>query len=235
MKGLFSPERLFVKLETIIWDMDGTLADSTALHYAAWKAIMAGHGIDYRLELFLTGYGRNNFEILAEQFPGFSSVKIGEVSEEKEHAFRRLLQPGSLALLPGVAEWLQDCHQLGLRQVVGSSAPMANIAAMLHVLGVADYFQAILSGYRVPRGKPDPLLFLRCAAAMESDPGACLVIEDSIYGIEAAQRAGMPSIAVGALARSEAIQPYLQGRQPACTAVAALTELAPQQILSFIL
>lgn len=222
-----------MKLQTIIWDLDGTLTDSTALHYQAWQATMTGHGIDYSLELFLSSYGRNNFEILAEQFPGFSPAKISEVSEEKEHAFRRLLQPGSLALLPGVGRWLQACHQLGLRQVIGSSAPMANITAMLHVLDAADYFQAILSGYRVPRGKPDPLLFLRCAGAVESPPGACLVIEDSIYGIEAAQRAGMPSIAVGSLAGAAVLQPYVQTEQPPCIATATLTDLAPQQVLSF--
>ena len=224
-----------MKLETVIWDLDGTLTDSTALHYQAWQAIMADLGIDYSLELFLSGYGRNNFDILAEQFPGFSSVKIGRVSQEKEQGFRRLLLPGSLALLPGVAQWLEDCHQLGLRQVVGSSAPMANIVAMLQVLDIADYFQAILSGYRVPRGKPDPLLFLRCAAAVDSTPDACLVIEDSIYGIEAAHRAGMPSIAVGPLAGAATLQPYLQTEQPPCMAVAKLTELTPQQVFSFTL
>jgi HAD superfamily hydrolase (TIGR01509 family) len=221
-----------VKLETIIWDLDGTLTDSTALHYRAWQTTMAAHGVNYSYELFLAGYGRNNFEILAEQTPGFSSAKIGAVSEEKEHAFRRLLHPGALTLLPGVAEWLHYCQQLGLRQVIGSSAPMANIVAMLHVLEVADCFQTILSGYRVPRGKPDPLLFLRCAASVESQPGACLVIEDSIYGIEAAYRAGMPSIAVGSLTQTEAILSYVQADRPGCRLTATLAELAPKQFFS---
>lgn len=193
---------------------------------------MLAHGIDYREEQFLAGFGRNNFEILAEQMPGFSSAKISAVSEQKEDAFRRLLQPGSLALLPGVADWLQQCQELGLCQVIGSSAPMANIVAMLNVLGVADCFHAILSGYRVPRGKPDPLLFFRCAASVESAPAACLVIEDSIHGVEAARRAGMASIAVGPLASDGAILPYVHAAQPPCLAVATLADLTPEQIVS---
>ena len=221
-----------MKLEAVIWDLDGTLTDSTALHYGAWKEIMAAQGIDYSLELFLSGYGRNNFEILAEQVPSFSPAKIAEVSEEKEQVYRRLLQPGALALLPGVADWLQQCRELGLRQVVGSSAPMANITAMLHVLGVSDYFHTLLSGYRVPRGKPDPLLFLRCAASVDAAPAACLVVEDSIYGIEAARRAGMRSVAVGALAHSDAIQPYIQSNELRCLAAATLAELSPQTVFS---
>lgn len=221
-----------MKFETIIWDLDGTLTDSTPLHYQAWQATMAAHGVDYSYELFLSGYGRNNFEILAEQKPYFSSAKISEVSEEKEDTFRRLLQPGALTLLPGVKEWLQECHEFGLRQVLGSSAPMANIAAMLHVLQIADFFQAVLSGYRVPRGKPDPLLFLRCAAAVDSAPASCLVVEDSIYGIEAAHRAGMRSIAAGPLAISNAILPYIQGNQAGCVAVASLADVTPYQMFS---
>lgn len=222
-----------MKFETVIWDLDGTLTDSTPLHYIAWKAIMAAESVDYSYELFLAGYGRNNFEILAEQVPHFSSAKMSLVSEEKEDAFRRLLQPGSLALLPGVKEWLQGCQELGLRQVLGSSAPMANIVAMLQVLQIADFFQAVLSGYRVPRGKPDPLLFLRCAGSVESAPAACLVVEDSIYGIEAAHRAGMCSIAAGPLATSSAILPYVHGNQPGCVAVSSLAEVTPHRLLAW--
>lgn len=219
-----------MQLEAVIWDLDGTLTDSSTLHYQAWRETMAGHGVEYSRELFLQGFGRNNFEILAEQAPTFSPAKINHVSEEKERAYRRLLQPGALELLPGVEGWLQFCRQLGLSQVVGSSAPMANITAMLHALEAADYFHAVLSGYRIPRGKPDPLLFMRCAASVDAQPAACLVVEDSIYGIEAAHRAGMSSLAVGSLACSPALAPYLEMQEPRCRAVATLADLAPQMI-----
>ena len=194
---------------------------------------MADHGVDYTRELFLHGFGRNNFEILAEQMPDFTSAKISQVSEEKEAAYRHLLHPGSLGLLPGVEEWLSHFHMLGLPQAIGSSAPMANITAMIHVLDVGDLFHALLSGYRLPRGKPDPLLFLRCAASVEAHPAACLVIEDTIHGIEAAQRAGMASIAVGPVASSEAIKPYLRAEWPLCQAVGTLADLAFEPLLSW--
>ncbi len=220
-----------MKLAAVIWDMDGTLTDSAALHFQAWQATMAEHGIVYSWDLFALGFGRNNFEILSEQMPHFSSAKISEVSEAKESAYRRLLLPGSLALLPGVGPWLQELHRLGMHQVVGSSAPMANIVDMVHILGIADRFHAILSGYRLPRGKPDPLLFLRCAAAADAAPAACLVIEDSIYGVQAAQRAGMPSIVIGPLARDSAIQPYVENAWPPCLAAESLAEIKLGQVL----
>lgn len=222
-----------MKLQAVIWDLDGTITDSATLHFGAWRETMADHGVDYTRELFLHGFGRNNFEILAEQMPDFTSAKISQVSEEKEAAYRRLLHPGALELLPGVGEWLAHFQALGLPQAIGSSAPMANIIAMIHVLGVGDRFHALLSGYRLPRGKPDPLLFLRCAAAVEVAPEACLVIEDTIHGIEAAQRAGMASIVVGPVAKSAAIEPYVRTEWPPCLAAVTLADLALEPILSW--
>jgi HAD superfamily hydrolase (TIGR01509 family) len=221
-----------VKLACVIWDLDGTLSDSAALHFRAWVETMALYGVEYTHELFGASFGRNNFEILSEQMPHFSSAKISQVSEEKETAYRQLLEPGALELLPAVEQWLAAFAALGLPQVIGSSAPMANIVAMLDVLGIGDSFHAILSGYRLPRGKPDPLLFLRCAKAVEVPPEACLVIEDSIHGIEAAQRAGMPCIAVGPITRGEALAPFLRGGGPRCLATETLADVSLERIVS---
>jgi HAD superfamily hydrolase (TIGR01509 family) len=222
-----------MRLEAVIWDMDGTLCDSAALHYEAWHATMTAQGIEYTQEMFVTGFGRNNFEILAEQAPHFSPVRMNQVSLEKEVAYRRLLATGALTLLPGVEPWLQHFQELGISQVIGSSAPMANIVDMVHVLGIADCFHAILSGYRLPRGKPDPLLFLRCADAVEAPRDACLVIEDSIHGIEAAYRAGMPCVAVGPVTQTEAIEPYIRENWPPCRAVKTLAELSIEAIFAW--
>jgi HAD superfamily hydrolase (TIGR01509 family) len=213
--------------------MDGTICDSAALHYRAWQATMAGHGVNYTKEMLLEGFGRNNFEILAEQMPDFSPAKINQVSVEKEAAYRRLLLPGALELLPGVAQWLDHFQALGLSQVIGSSAPMANIVDMVHVLGIADFFHAMLSGARLPRGKPDPLLFLRCADAVEAPRDACLVIEDSIHGIEAAHRAGMPCIAVGPVTQTEAVAPYVQAAWPPCLAAQTLAATQFEAIVAW--
>jgi len=219
-----------VKLTTVIWDLDGTLTDTEQLHFQAWRQTMAKRGIDYPFERFAEGFGRNNLEILAEQLPNLSAATALELSEEKELAYRLLLKPGAIESMAGTLAWLEQFHALQLSQIVGSSAPMANIVAMIDVLAIGDYFHGMLSGYRVPRGKPDPLLFLRCAAAAEVAPGACLVIEDSIYGIEAAHRAGMPSIAVGKLARTALVQPYVQSTQPPCLAIDSLDHVTMEQI-----
>ena len=82
-----------------------------------------------------------------------------------------------------------------LRQAVASSAPQANINAVLDELGVRAFFQAEAAGATI-KGKPDPAVFLLAANLLRVEPVHCLVIEDAVAGVEAARRAGMKCIAV---------------------------------------
>ena len=214
-------------IKAVLWDLDGTLADSAALHYQAWQTLMDRYAIPFTYQMFIDDFGRNNAEILTKHFDATDPATIQRVSHEKEADFRALLAPGALQLLPGVLDWLNNFRRLGLPQVIGSSGPMANIAAMVRALNIGDYFLALVSGTHLPKGKPDPAIFLRCAAVAGVDPAACLVIEDSIHGIEAAQRAGMRSVAVGALADSDALRKLLANvAAPRCIALASLDQVS---------
>ena len=88
---------------------------------------------------------------------------------------------------------------------IASSAPDANIQALVKELGLQDYFAAILSGSEMP-GKPDPAVFLAAARRLEFPPERCVVVEDSIAGVKAARRAGMKCIAVTTTNPGEALQ-----------------------------
>ena len=214
-------------IKAVLWDLDGTLADSAALHYQAWQTLMDRYAIPFTYQMFIDDFGRNNAEILTKHFDATDPATIQRVSHEKEADFRALLAPDALQLLPGVLDWLNNFRRLGLPQVIGSSGPMANIAAMVRALNIGDYFLALVSGTHLPKGKPDPAIFLRCAAVAGVDPAACLVIEDSIHGIEAAQRAGMRSVAVGALADSDALRKLLANvAAPRCIALASLDQVS---------
>ena len=108
---------------------------------------------------------------------------------------------------------------------------MANIVTIVEALGIGDHFYALLTGIRLPEGKPHPAIFLNLAAALEAEPDGCIVVEDSIHGIEAARRAGMASIAVGALSKSARLGETLDRHPgPPCLRVATLADLTWAQI-----
>jgi HAD superfamily hydrolase (TIGR01509 family) len=198
-------------MRTVLWDMDGTIADTEELHFLAWQQTMEKIGVEYPYAAFLADFGKNNREILRRELGEHTAAeRIVEVSRAKERIFRDLVREHGVQLLPGVAHWLKELHGAGVRQVVSSSGAMANIATLVAHLEIGDSFQALMSGYGLPRGKPHPAIFLNSAAAVGVTPAHCIVIEDSLAGIESARRAGMASIVVGKLASDDALHTLMQ-------------------------
>lgn len=218
-------------MRTVLWDMDGTIADSEQVHFQAWQITLRQHGVTYTFAEFIADFGRSNGELL----PALLNVETGaelvqEVSREKEASFRQLAREQGLQPLPGVTDWLERFRIEGIQQVVSSSGPMANIAAQVDILDIGDYFLALMSGAKLPKSKPDPAIFLNSAVAVRSQPYECIVVEDSIHGVEGARRAGMGSIAVGKVARSMELDQLLgSALGPGCVAVDTMQEVSWQE------
>lgn len=182
-------------LHGIIWDMDGVLVDTGEEHYLSWAEALAPAGIPFSRELFRAIFGMNNqgsLEYLTGRKP--EPAFVARISEQKEIRFRELMR-GRARPLPGVLHWLERFRQLGYQQAIATSAPHANIAVLIDELQIRPYFEAIVSGFDMP-AKPDPAVFLKAAAQLGLGPGVCVVIEDSIAGVQGARRAGMKCIAV---------------------------------------
>ncbi|MEZ4634257.1 MAG: HAD family phosphatase [Caldilineaceae bacterium] len=210
----------------VLWDLDGTIADTADLHFLSWQEVLGEIGVAHTRAEFERGFGRSNPSILAELLPDRSVAEHQRIATRKEDAFRQSLH-GAVKLLPGVTAWMDVFREDGVTQVVCSSAPMANISSMVTQLGVADYFLSLVSGVHVPRGKPAPDLFLRGAAVAGKEPVTCLVIEDSLHGVEAAAAAGMRCVVVGALARQYA---SLAGLFPRPEHLVAVEDLSKRRL-----
>ena len=184
-------------MKAVLWDLDGTLVDSAAYHWIAWRDTLAAEGVAITYGQFLESFGQKNDRILRGWLPATPSAEtIQRIGDGKEAEYRRLAVAHGLRPLPGAAEWVKRLHQAGWRQAIASSAPRENVAVMLQALGLERYFDAITSAEDVTAGKPDPQVFLAAASRLGVEASRCVVVEDAAAGIEAARRAGMRSIGV---------------------------------------
>jgi beta-phosphoglucomutase len=205
------------EIGAVLWDLDGTLIDSEQYHWLAWRDTMAAEGVPLTHPQFLKTFGLRNDAIIPQWIPGATNEQIDRIADDKERLYRRLVREGGLAPLPGAAEWTQRLSNEGWRQAIASSAPRENIDAVLAVIGLGSVFQAVVSAEDVTLGKPDPQVFLTAASRLSSAPARSIVVEDAPAGVEAARRAGMPSIGVSRNGT----------RLPADLAVESLADLPP--------
>jgi len=181
----------------VIWDLDGTLIDSSRLHWEAWQEVTAVENIPLTYEQYVADFGKRNDEILRGRMGAdLSDEFIARVSLAKEEVYRDLIRTKGLELLPGARHWLERLKAEGWLQALATSAPRGNIDAAFAALGIGEYFDVAISSEEVRAGKPEPDVFLAAAAKMGVAPRDCIVIEDAPAGIEAARRAGMKSVGV---------------------------------------
>lgn len=181
----------------VLWDMDGTLVDTAALHFAAWKECCQNQGRDFTKADFQATFGRRNPEILRFLLGDhLTDAEVAELGETKEQIYRSQARKEGIDLLPGARELLEAARQHGARQAIGSSAPRANLDLILELTRIGEFLDCTVGMEDTTRGKPDPQVFLIGAEKLGVAPARCVVMEDAVAGIEAATAGGMRSVAV---------------------------------------
>jgi beta-phosphoglucomutase len=180
----------------VIWDLDGTLVNTSELHLAAWSKIMQEHGKPFSYDDFARTFGRRNPEILAILFgDSLDAARVDELGDRKEDYFRAAARERGVPLLPGALKIVQELDKQGWKQAIGSSAPRANIVFLLEAAGLTPYISGIVAMEDTQQGKPDPEVFLKAAGRLGIPPGWCVVVEDAVFGVQAAKAGGMGCIA----------------------------------------
>jgi len=184
------------EIEAVIWDMDGVIADTASFHLSAWQEIFGKRGVKFTEGDFRHSFGRRNDTIIRKTLgEQIAQDEIEAIAGEKEATFRRMIGQ-KIRPLPGAVELLQSLKQNGVKMALASSTPIENIRLITGSLGIANCFQAIVTGHEVTEGKPSPQVFLMAAQRLGVEPENCVVIEDAVAGVTAAKRAGMHCVAV---------------------------------------
>ncbi len=185
-----------MKSVAFIFDLNGTMINDMDYHINAWYKIVNDLGADISIQnMKKESYGKNE-EVLERIFPGrFTKIEKEEISQEKEKQYQHVYKP-HLKLIQGLDEFLVKSHAKGIPMAIGSAAIQSNIDFVLDGLNIRQHFTAIVSAENVLHSKPDPSTFLQAAKAIQVDPEACIVFEDSVKGVEAAFNAGMNAVAI---------------------------------------
>ncbi|MBL7870207.1 MAG: HAD family phosphatase [Cyclobacteriaceae bacterium] len=180
----------------VIFDMDGVIIDSNPFHKISLRQFCLQYG--YRLsdeELLNKIYGRTNNDWIRNLFGDLPKEKILELGEEKEALFRELYK-NEIKPLAGLEGFLKSLETHKITKAIGTSAPRSNVDFCLTATHLEKYFETILDQSDVEQGKPNPEIYLKVAKRIGFDPTQCIVFEDSLSGVEAAQRAGAKVVGV---------------------------------------
>jgi beta-phosphoglucomutase len=182
--------------KAVLWDLDGTLIDSSEAHWIGWRDTFAEEGREITHEAFLADFGKRNDEIIRYHFGDIPAEQVERIAHTKEERYRALVRMGRVVVLPGVRDWLRRLRESGWRQALATSAPHGNIDAIFAVLDIGPLFDVVISSEEVERGKPHPDVFLAGAERLGVPPSRSIVVEDAPAGVEAGKRARMRTIGV---------------------------------------
>jgi len=181
----------------LVFDMDGTLADTMPTHFVAWTTAMAAHGIQFPEDRFyaLGGVPASNIITMLADEQGVT-VDAEKLAEEKEQLFLEMcLEVKPVAPVVAIAE----AHRAHMPLAVATGSPNFVAEKILTALGIREWFGAVVGAESVAHPKPAPDTYLRAAELIGVDPNRCHAFEDTKLGIESARAAGMKVIDIHTL------------------------------------
>ena len=182
--------------KALLFDIDGTLTDTDALHLEAFNAVLGPHGHAFDHARF------------TKELQGFSNASISErflasepperqaaIMADKEQAFRKLVA-GRIQPLPGLMALLARADRANVPMVAVTNAPRLNAEMLLSGLGIADRFKVLIIGDELAHGKPHPMPYLEGLRAVGAASETSLAFEDSRSGVQSASSAGIATVGI---------------------------------------
>jgi beta-phosphoglucomutase len=181
-----------------IFDMDGVIVDNMRMHAQSWVELFRDFGLegmDPERYLVETA-GMKGLDVLRYFLDPEITVHEAERLTELKDFLYRFMYRESIRPMNGLLPFLDSAEALGIPLGIGTGAGPRNIDFVLGRLGIGDRFGAVVGAHQVDRGKPNPDIFLKVAEQLGRPASSCIVFEDALPGVEAAEKAGMRCVAV---------------------------------------
>ncbi len=179
----------------LLFDLDGTLAETDSLHLPTWVDALEPYGVEvdeafYRDKIS----GRSTAEIVRELLPELTDEQGRSIGDAKEASFRE--RASELEPLPGLVDFVERGRKRGMRIALVTNAPEENVKMILLALKLRDFFDTVVLADEVEAVKPDPAPY-RAALEKTGVPAEeALAFEDSISGISSSVAAGIPTVGI---------------------------------------
>ncbi len=194
------------QLKGLLFDMDGTLVDNLAYHFAAFDAYAEREGFTLLEPMSLKFNGMHSDAIFTRVLSAEVVAEYGldRLNREKEEVYREMYRP-HIEPIAGIIELLHEAKKAGIKCAVGSSGCRDNVEMIIEGLGIADLIDGSISGSDVTHGKPHPEIFTKAHECLGLKAEECVVVEDAVNGIVAGVRAGCKCIAITTTATEKAL------------------------------
>ena len=196
----------FGRPEALLFDMDGTLSDTDAIHRQAMTDTLATLGVDLGDDDFHRHVsGQSNEAIFTHFFPELSGEERRRLADDKEALYRRLTP--SMTPMPGLPRLIDWAKARGVACALVTNGPRPNVEHTLRALGLTGSFDCLVLGEDLPRAKPDPLPYLEALRRLGAPADRAMAFEDSEPGATAALAAGVFTVEVTGPSRREGVHP----------------------------
>jgi beta-phosphoglucomutase family hydrolase len=178
-------------IEAIIFDFDGVIADTVRAEFEAYRQAFQKYGVSLTYAEFLESRGGTSLELI-DNILKRKKVRLNamHINRTKQEIYKQLI--------PGIKPYTEIIGLIkrlkNYKLAIATSGSSKNVVIMLQNFGIRDRFDAVIGGEHIKKGKPDPEVFLVTAKKLKVGPENCLVVEDSLVGLEAARKAGMECI-----------------------------------------
>ena len=181
-------------IQAVIFNLDGVLVCTDECHYHAWMELAQEQGINLQPDLYLKMVGMKRMDSIRVLLQGrdraYTAHEMWALSVRKNDLFNEQIDHlDQESLMPGALETVIALKDKGVKTAVASSSE--NAAGILRQLRIDHWFDVVVDGTEIEKGKPDPEVYLTAARKLSMPTGDCLVIENTPAGEEGARLAGM--------------------------------------------